>query len=112
MNSLVVPVTSIVCVTCRWGLFGARGEAHAGKEISRVGAARDVDDCESEFANGVEPLRVVVADQQLLDQQLEAGVVSVKLEWFVQEIRVEGAQKVHHCQELETCGEGSCIQGW
>ena len=47
---------------------------------------------------------MVVAGQQLPVQPLEAGVVSVKLEWFVQEILVEGMQRVHHCQELETVG--------
>ena len=97
-------VASVVGVTCRRGRFGARGEAHAGEEIGRVGAARNVDDRESEFANGVEPARVVVADQPLPVQPLEAGVVRVELEWLVQEIRAEGAQRVHHGQELETVG--------
>ena len=59
-------------------------------------------DCESKFANGVEPTRVVVADQPLLVQPLEASVVSVELEWLVQEILAEGVERVHHCQELET----------
>ena len=54
--------------------------------------------------NGVEPSRVVVADQPLQVQPLEAGVVRVKVEWFVQEIRAEGAQRVHNGQELETVG--------
>ena len=90
-EELGVLVASVVCVTCRLGWFGARGETHAGEEISRVGAARNVDDCESEFSNGVEPARVVVADQQLPVQLLEAGVVRVELEWLVQEIRAEGA---------------------
>ena len=75
--------------TCR-GLFGARGDAHAGEEIGWVGAARNVDDRESEFANGVEPARVVVADQPLPVQPLEAGIVRVELEWLVQEILAEG----------------------
>ena len=61
-------------------------------------------DCESEFSNGVEPARVVVADQPLPVQLLEAGVVRVELEWLVQKIRAEGAQRVHHSQELETVG--------
>ena len=56
------------------------------------------------IANGVEPARVVVADQPLLVQPLEASVVLVELKWLVQEILVEGAQRVHHCQELETVG--------
>ena len=47
---------------------------------------------------------VVVADQPLPVQPLEAGVVRVTLEWLVQEIRAEGAQRVHHGQELETVG--------
>ena len=37
-------------------------------------------------------------------QPLEAGVVRVKLKWFVQEIRGESVQKDHHGQELETVG--------
>ena len=77
---------------------------------TRVGAARDMDDRESEFANGVEPSRVVVADQPLPVQPLEAGIVCVKLKWFVQEIQAEGAQRVHHGQELETVGRVAAFQ--
>ena len=39
-----------------------------------------------------------------MPQQMLADPQDLRLEWLVQEIQAEGAQRVHHGQELETVG--------
>ena len=61
-------------------------EALPGKQVGRIGTARDVHDAVLVFHQQVQPTRLMMTDVALLSQPLQAGIVCVQLEELVEEV--------------------------